>query len=161
MEIIIHQAILHVLDTTLDAPVLSGSCMEPTAEKSYDFNSTDLNPHRVAVNCPVTVNSNATITNGIFLKEVTGSASALNGVFLNVPNGCENSAKKITVSDNGTITALKTSGDTTTLDSAAKEIYVVGQPTGTLYVTLSSGKVREVQLPLTADLELQLNDPKP
>ena len=70
----------------------------------------------MAVNCPVTVNSNATITNGIFLKEVTGSASALNGVFLNVPNGCENSAKKITVSDNGTITALKTSGDTTTLD---------------------------------------------
>lgn len=135
--------------------------LEPTAEKSYDFNSTDLNPHRVAVNCPVTVNSNATITNGIFLKEVTGSASALNGVFLNVPNGCENSAKKITVSDNGTITALKTSGDTTTLDSAAKEIYVVGQPTGTLYVTLSSGKVREVQLPLTADLELQLNDPAP
>ena len=135
--------------------------LEPTAEKSYDFNSTDLNPHRVAVNCPVTVNSNATITNGIFLKEVTGSASALNGVFLNVPTGCENSAKKITVSDNGTITALKTSGDTTTLESAAKEIYVVGQPTGTLYVTLSSGKVREVQLPLTADLELQLNDPKP
>ena len=135
--------------------------LEPTAEKSYDFNSTDLNPHRVAVNCPVTVNSNATITNGIFLKEVTGSASALNGVFLNVPNGCENSAKKITVSDNGTITALKTSGDTTTLDSAAKEIYVVGQPTGTLYVTLSSGKVREVQLPLTADLELRLNDPAP
>ena len=38
---------------------------------------------------------------------------------------------------------------------------MVGQPTGTLYVTLSSGKVREVQLPLTADLELQLNDPKP
>ena len=73
--------------------------LEPTAEKSYDFNSTDLNPHRVAVNCPVTVNSNATITNGIFLKEVTGSA--LNGVFLNVPNGCENSTKKITVSDNG------------------------------------------------------------
>ena len=135
--------------------------LEPTAEKSYDFNSTDLNPHRVAVNCPVTVNSNATITNGIFLKEVTGSASALNGVFLNIPTGCENSAKKITVSDNGTITALKTSGDTTTLDSAAKEIYVVGQPTGTLYVTLSSGKVREVQLPLTADLELLLNDPKP
>lgn len=135
--------------------------LEPTAEKSYDFNSTDLNPHRVAVNCPVTVNSNASITNGIFLKEVTGSASALNGVFLNVPTGCENSAKKITVSDNGTITALKTSGDTTTLESAAKEIYVVGQPTGTLYVTLSSGKVREVQLPLTADLELQLNDPKP
>lgn len=133
--------------------------LEPTAEKSYDFNNTDLNPHRVAVNCPVTVDSNATITNGIFLKEVTGSA--LNGVFLNVPTGCENSAKKITVSDNGTITALKTSGDTTTLESAAKEIYVVGQPTGTLYVTLSSGKVREVQLPLTADLELQLNDPKP
>ena len=26
--------------------------LEPTAEKSYDFNSTDLNPHRVAVNCP-------------------------------------------------------------------------------------------------------------
>lgn len=133
--------------------------LEPTAEKSYDFNNTDLNPHRVAVNCPVTVDSNATITNGIFLKEVTGSA--LNGVFLNVPTGCENSAKKITVSDNGTITALKTSGDTTTLESAAKEIYVVGQPTGTLYVTLSSGKVREVQLPLTADLELLLNDPKP
>ena len=135
--------------------------LEPTAEKSYDFNNTDLNPHRVAVNCPVTVNSNATITNGIFLKEVAGNASALNGVFLNVPTGCENNAKKITVSDNGTITALKTSGDTTTLESAAKEIYVVGQPTGTLYVTLSSGKVREVQLPLTADLELQLNDPKP
>ena len=135
--------------------------LEPTAEKSYDFNSTDLNPHRVAVNCPVTVGENASIANGIFLKEVTGSASALNGVFLNVPNGCENSAKKITVSDNGTITALKTSGDTTTLESAAKEIYVVGQPTGTLYVTLSSGKVREVQLPLTADLELRLNDPKP
>ena len=115
----------------------------------------------MAVNCPVTVDSNASITNGIFLKEVTGSANALNGVFLNVPTGCENSAKKITVSDNGTITALKTSGDTTTLESAAKELYVVGQPTGTLYVTLSSGKVREVQLPLTADLELQLNDPKP
>ena len=30
MEIIIHQAILHVLDTTLDAPVLSGSGMEMT-----------------------------------------------------------------------------------------------------------------------------------
>lgn len=133
--------------------------LEPTAEKSYDFNSTDLNPHRVAVNCPVTVNSNATITNGIFLKEVTGSA--LNGVFLNVPTGCENSAKKITVSDNGKITALKMSGEATALDSAANELYVVGQPTGTLYVTLSSGKVREVQLPLTADLELQLNDPKP
>ena len=133
--------------------------LEPTAEKSYDFNSTDLNPHRVAVNCSVAVNSNATITNGIFLKEVTGSA--LNGVFLNVPTGCENSAKKITVSDNGKITALKMSGEATALDSAANELYVVGQPTGTLYVTLSSGKVREVQLPLTADLELQLNDPKP
>ena len=133
--------------------------LEPTAEKSYDFNSTDLNPHRVAVNCPVTVNSNATITNGIFLKEVTGSA--LNGVFLNVPTGCENSAKKITVSDNGKITALKMSGEATALDSAANELYVVGQPTGTLYVTLSSGKVREVQLPLTADLELRLNDPAP
>ena len=106
--------------------------LEPTAEKSYDFNSTDLNPHRVAVNCPVTVNSNATITNGIFLKEVTGSA--LNGVFLNVPNGCENSTKKITVSDNGKITALKMSGEATALDSAANELYVVGQPTGTLYV---------------------------
>ena len=135
--------------------------LEPAAKTNYDFNSPELNPHRVAVNCPVTVDSNATITNGIFLKEVTGSASALNGVFLNVPSGCENSAKKITVSDNGTITALKTSGDTTTLDSAANELYVVGQPTGTLYVTLSSGKVREVQLPLTADLELLLNDPKP
>lgn len=135
--------------------------LEPTAEKSYDFNSTDLNPHRVAVNCPVTVDSNATITNGIFLKEVTGSASALNGVFLNVPSGCENSAKKITVSDNGKITALKMSGEATALDSAANELYVVGQPTGTLYVTLSSGKVREVQLPLTADLELQLNEPEP
>ena len=135
--------------------------LEPAAKTNYDFNSPELNPHRVAVNCPVTVDSNASITNGIFLKEVTGSASALNGVFLNVPTGCENSAKKITVSDNGTITALKTSGDTTTLDSAAKEIYVVDQPTGTLYVTLSSGKVREVQLPLTADLELRLNDPKP
>ena len=133
--------------------------LEPTAEKSYDFNSTDLNPHRVAVNCPVTVGENASIANGIFLKEVTGSA--LNGVFLNVPNGCENSTKKITVSDNGKITALKMSGEATALDSAANELYVVGQPTGTLYVTLSSGKVREVQLPLTADLELRLNDPKP
>ena len=135
--------------------------LEPTAEKSYDFNSTDLNPHRVAVNCPVTVGENASIANGIFLKEVTGSASALNGVFPNVPTGCENSAKKITVSDNGKITALKMSGEATALDSAANELYVVGQPTGTLYVTLSSGKVREVQLPLTADLELQLNDPAP
>ena len=34
MEIIIHQAILHVLDTTLDAPVLSGNGMELTAEKT-------------------------------------------------------------------------------------------------------------------------------
>lgn len=53
------------------------------------------------------------------------------------------------------------SGEATALDSAANELYVVGQPTGTLYVTLSSGKVREVQLPLTADLELRLNDPAP
>ena len=133
--------------------------LEPATEKSYDFNGTDLNPHGVAVNCPVTVDSNTTITNGIFLKEVTGSA--LNGVFLNVPNGCENSTKKITVSDNGKITALKMSGEATALDSAANELYVVGQPTGTLYVTLSSGKVRKVQLPLTADLELRLNDPAP
>ena len=134
--------------------------LEPATEKSYDFNGTDLNPHGVAVNCPVTVDSNTTITNGIFLKEVTGSA--LNGVFLNVPTGCENSAKKITVSDNGKITALKMSGEATALDSAANELYVVGTPTdSTLYVTLSNGKVREVQLPLTADLELQLNDPEP
>ena len=34
MEINIHQAILHVLDTTLDAPVLSGGGMELTAEKT-------------------------------------------------------------------------------------------------------------------------------
>ena len=34
MEIIIHQAILHVLDTTQDAPVLSGGGMELTAEKT-------------------------------------------------------------------------------------------------------------------------------
>lgn len=34
MEIIIHHAILHVLDTTLDAPVLSGGGMELTAEKT-------------------------------------------------------------------------------------------------------------------------------
>ena len=34
MEIIIHQAIFHVLDTTLDAPVLSGGGMELTAEKT-------------------------------------------------------------------------------------------------------------------------------
>ena len=114
---------------------------------TYDFTSPELNPHGVAVNCPVAVNSNASITNGIFLK---------------VPTGCENSTKKITVSDNGKITALKMSGKTTALNSAAKEIYVVGTPTeSTLYVTLSSGKVREVQLPLTADLELQLNDPEP
>lgn len=124
--------------------------LEPTAEKSYDFTSPDLNPHRVAVNCSVAVNSNATITNGIFLKEVTGSA--LNGVFLNVPNGYENSAKKITVSDNGKITALKMSGDTTALDSAANELYVVGQPTGTLYVTLSSGTV-----PVDAEAKVTLD----
>lgn len=114
---------------------------------TYDFTSPELNPHGVAVNCPVAVNSNASITNGIFLK---------------VPTGCENSAKKITVSDNGKITALKMSGKATILDSASNEIYVVGTPTdSTLYVTLSNGKVREVQLPLTADLELQLNDPEP
>ena len=34
MELIIHQAILHVLDTTLDTPVLSGCGMELTAEKT-------------------------------------------------------------------------------------------------------------------------------
>jgi hypothetical protein len=34
MEIVIHQAILHVLDTTMDAPVLSGNVMELTAEKT-------------------------------------------------------------------------------------------------------------------------------
>ena len=114
---------------------------------TYDFTSPELNPHGVAVNCPVAVNSNASITNGIFLK---------------VPTGCESSTKKITVSDNGTITALKMSGKTTILDSASNEIYVVGTPTeSTLYVTLSNGKVREVQLPLTADLELQLNDSEP
>lgn len=119
--------------------------LEPAAKTNYDFTNPELNPHGVAVNCPVAVGENASIANGIFLKEVAGNASA----------------KKITVSDNGTITALKMSGDTTTLESAITELYVVGQPTGTLYVTLSSGKVREVQLPLTADLELQLNDPKP
>ena len=119
--------------------------LEPAAKTNYDFTNPELNPHGVAVNCPVAVGENASIANGIFLKEVAGNASA----------------KKITVSDNGTITALKTSGDTTTLKSAITELYVVGQPTGTLYVTLSSGKVREVQLPLTADLELQLNDPAP
>ena len=97
---------------------------------TYDFTSPELNPHGVAVNCPVAVNSNASITNGIFLK---------------VPTGCENSTKKITVSDNGTITALKMSGKTIILDSASNEIYVVGTPTdSTLYVTLSNGKVREV-----------------
>ena len=37
MEIIIHQAILHVLDTTMDAPVLSGGGMEMTAEKTAYF----------------------------------------------------------------------------------------------------------------------------
>ena len=44
MEILIHQAILHVLDTTLDAPVLSGSCMELTAE-----NSLSAKPYRKTV----------------------------------------------------------------------------------------------------------------
>lgn len=34
MELIIHQAILHVLDTTMEMPVLSGSTMELTAEKT-------------------------------------------------------------------------------------------------------------------------------
>lgn len=34
MEVAINQTILHVLDTTLDAPILSGSCMELTAEKT-------------------------------------------------------------------------------------------------------------------------------
>jgi len=34
VEIIIHRAILHVLDPTLDAPVLSGGGMELTAEKT-------------------------------------------------------------------------------------------------------------------------------
>ena len=33
MEIIIHQAILHVLDTTMDVPVLSGGPMELNDEK--------------------------------------------------------------------------------------------------------------------------------
>ena len=37
MEIIIHQAILHVLATTMDAPVLSGGGMEMTAEKTAYF----------------------------------------------------------------------------------------------------------------------------
>ena len=40
MEIIIHQAILHVLDTTMDAPVLSGGPMELTAEKNASTNKT-------------------------------------------------------------------------------------------------------------------------
>lgn len=40
MEIIIHQAILHVLDTTMDAPVLSGGGMEMTAEKTAYFQYT-------------------------------------------------------------------------------------------------------------------------
>ena len=44
MEIIIHQAILHVLDTTMDAPVLSGGPMELTAEK----NRLPAKPHRKA-----------------------------------------------------------------------------------------------------------------
>ena len=34
MVLVIHQAILHVLDTTLDAPVRSGGVMELTAEKT-------------------------------------------------------------------------------------------------------------------------------
>ncbi len=37
MEIIINQAILHVVDTTLETPVLSGAPMELTAEKSAYF----------------------------------------------------------------------------------------------------------------------------
>ena len=37
MEIIIHQAILHVLDTAMDAPVLSGSGMEMPDEKTAYF----------------------------------------------------------------------------------------------------------------------------
>ena len=46
MEIIIHQAILHVLDTTLDAPVLSGGGMELTAEKTaYLQNHIEKLPH--------------------------------------------------------------------------------------------------------------------
>lgn len=145
----------------------------PSAPTNYDFFAIHTG-HSITTDCNLVIGENATVTDGnfiasvtnngtikggIFLKEVTGSA--LNGVFLNVPNGCENSTKKITVSDNGKITALKMSGEATALDSAVNELYVVGQPTGTLYVTLSSGKVREVQLPLTADLELQLNDPAP
>ena len=50
--------------------------LEPAAKTNYDFTSPELNPHGVAVNCAVAVGENATITNGIFLKEVTGSASA-------------------------------------------------------------------------------------
>lgn len=38
MEIIINQAILHLLDTTLPGPLLSSSCMELTAEKLSYFN---------------------------------------------------------------------------------------------------------------------------
>ena len=34
MEIIIHQAILHVLYTSLNPPVLSGSCMESNDENT-------------------------------------------------------------------------------------------------------------------------------
>lgn len=34
MDVIINQAVLHVLDTTTDAPVLSGAVMELTAEKN-------------------------------------------------------------------------------------------------------------------------------
>jgi hypothetical protein len=34
MEIVIHQAILHVLDTTMERPILSGNVMELTAEKT-------------------------------------------------------------------------------------------------------------------------------
>lgn len=45
MEILIHQAILHVLDTTLDAPVLSGSCMELNRRK----NSLSAKPYRKTV----------------------------------------------------------------------------------------------------------------
>lgn len=85
--------------------------LEPTAEKSYDFNSTDLNPHGVAVNCPVVVGENASIANGIFLKEVTGSARRPERRVPECSHRCENSAKKITVSDNGKITALKMSGE--------------------------------------------------
>lgn len=37
MEVIINQAILHVLDTTMMGPILSSSCMELTAEKLAYF----------------------------------------------------------------------------------------------------------------------------